>query len=141
MCGKTACTVRCGSGRKPASRANIAARHRRLPPTRPQRGLDETLTVTALGLHPQLRRTLQSTNPCESMIEIVRHVQRNVKRWQPGDMALRWTAAGEDPHHAGHPPERRSSHPRDHAKNSMGDQKFPIQPSFSCVGALTQCRE
>ena len=57
-------------------------------------GLDETLTVTALGLHPQLRRTLQSTNPCESMIEIVRHVQRNVKRWQPGDMALRWTAAG-----------------------------------------------
>ena len=28
------------------------------------------------------------------MIEIVRNTQRNVKRWQSGDMALRWTAAG-----------------------------------------------
>ena len=28
------------------------------------------------------------------MIEIVRHTQRNVKRWSSGDMALRWTAAG-----------------------------------------------
>jgi hypothetical protein len=27
------------------------------------------------------------------MIEIVRHTQRNVKRWQTGDVALRWTAA------------------------------------------------
>ena len=28
------------------------------------------------------------------MIEIVRRIQRNVKRWQGGDMRLRWTAAG-----------------------------------------------
>jgi hypothetical protein len=28
------------------------------------------------------------------MIEIVRHTQRNVKRWQAGDMPKRWTAAG-----------------------------------------------
>jgi putative transposase len=28
------------------------------------------------------------------MIEIVRHIQRNVKSWQSGDMRLRWTAAG-----------------------------------------------
>ena len=28
------------------------------------------------------------------MIEIVRHTQRNVKRWQHGDMRKRWTAAG-----------------------------------------------
>ena len=41
-----------------------------------------------------LKRTLSSTNPVESMIEIVRRTQRNVKRWQDGDMALRWTAAG-----------------------------------------------
>ena len=27
-------------------------------------------------------------------IEIVRHTQRNVKRWSSGEMALRWTAAG-----------------------------------------------
>jgi putative transposase len=37
---------------------------------------------------------LQSTNPIESMIEIVRRTSRNVKRWQSGDMCLRWTAAG-----------------------------------------------
>lgn len=28
------------------------------------------------------------------MIECVRRSSRNVKRWQNGDMALRWTAAG-----------------------------------------------
>jgi hypothetical protein len=28
------------------------------------------------------------------MIEIVRRTSRNVKRWQSGDMCLRWTAAG-----------------------------------------------
>lgn len=28
------------------------------------------------------------------MIEIVRHTQRNVKRWREGDMRKRWTAAG-----------------------------------------------
>ena len=28
------------------------------------------------------------------MIEIVRHHTRRVKRWQHGEMALRWTAAG-----------------------------------------------
>ena len=28
------------------------------------------------------------------MIEFVRRTSRNVKRWQSGDMALRWTAAG-----------------------------------------------
>ncbi len=28
------------------------------------------------------------------MIETVRRTSRNVKRWQNGDMCLRWTAAG-----------------------------------------------
>ncbi len=37
---------------------------------------------------------MESTNPVESMIEIVRHHSRRVKRWQHGEMALRWTAAG-----------------------------------------------
>jgi hypothetical protein len=41
-----------------------------------------------------LKRTLESTNPCESMIECIRRSSRNVKHWQNGDMALRWTAAG-----------------------------------------------
>jgi putative transposase len=57
-------------------------------------GLAETLTVTRLGLRGRLRATMASTNPCESMIEIVRHIQRNVKRWRSGEMRLRWTAAG-----------------------------------------------
>ncbi len=57
-------------------------------------GLEETLTVTRLGVRGALRKTLASTNPCESMIECVRRTSRNVKRWQSGDMALRWTAAG-----------------------------------------------
>jgi putative transposase len=57
-------------------------------------GLEETLTVIRLGVRGRLKRTLQSTNPCESMIETVRRISRNVKRWQSGDMCLRWTAAG-----------------------------------------------
>ena len=57
-------------------------------------GMAETLTITRLGIRGRLKRTLQSTNPCESMIETVRRTSRNVKRWQNGDMCLRWTAAG-----------------------------------------------
>lgn len=57
-------------------------------------GLAETLTLQRLGCPEQLRRTLSSTNPIESMIEFVRRTSRNVKRWQSGDMCLRWTAAG-----------------------------------------------
>ena len=57
-------------------------------------GMAETLTVTRLGISGSLKRTLSSTNPCESMLEIVRRTSRNVKRWQSGDMCLRWTAAG-----------------------------------------------
>jgi transposase-like protein len=57
-------------------------------------GMEETLTLTRLGVTGSLKRTLESTNPCESMIEIVRRTQRNVKRWSSGEMALRWTAAG-----------------------------------------------
>jgi transposase-like protein len=57
-------------------------------------GMPETLTITRLGVRGQLKRTLASTNPCESMIETVRRTSRNVKRWKNGDMCLRWTAAG-----------------------------------------------
>jgi putative transposase len=57
-------------------------------------GTGETLTLTRLGVSGNLKRTLQSTNPCESMLEIVRRTQRNVKRWSSGEMTLRWTAAG-----------------------------------------------
>jgi putative transposase len=57
-------------------------------------GMDDTLTLMRLAITGKLAQTLCSTNPCESMIEIVRCTQRNVKRWQNGDMRKRWTAAG-----------------------------------------------
>jgi putative transposase len=57
-------------------------------------GMEETLTVIKLGIKSNLRRTLESTNACESMIDTVRRTQRNVKNWSSGEMGLRWTAAG-----------------------------------------------
>lgn len=57
-------------------------------------GLEETTTVIGLRVRGDLKRTLQSTNPCESMIECIRRTAGNVKQWRNGDMALRWTAAG-----------------------------------------------
>lgn len=57
-------------------------------------GLDETLTVTRLGVTGSLLKTVFSTNPVESMIEIVREHSSNVKRWRDGEMTLRWAAAG-----------------------------------------------
>ena len=57
-------------------------------------GLAETVTVTRLGVTGALLKTVMTTNPVESMIEIVRAHARNVKRWQDGDMRLRWAAAG-----------------------------------------------
>jgi putative transposase len=57
-------------------------------------GLAETFTVARLRVSPTLARTLRSTNPVESMIEICRDHSANVKRWESGTMALRWCAAG-----------------------------------------------
>lgn len=57
-------------------------------------GLDEILTVTRLGLPPELRRSLACTNIIENALGTVRQVSRNVKRWRSAEMALRWTAAG-----------------------------------------------
>lgn len=80
--------------------ASLRALARQLEKTHPsaaaslREGLEETLTVTRLGVTGTLKRTLHSTNPIESMIEIVRRTQRNVKRWRDGDMRQRWTAAG-----------------------------------------------
>jgi hypothetical protein len=57
-------------------------------------GPAETLTVNRLGVGGKLLQTLESTNPVESMIEIVRDHAGRVKRWSSGEMALRWAAAG-----------------------------------------------
>ena len=57
-------------------------------------GLDETLTIIGLGVTGTLAKTLATTNPMESTVDIVRVHARNVKRWRDGDMRLRWAAAG-----------------------------------------------
>ncbi len=59
-------------------------------------GLAEMLTVTRLGLSTSgaLARTLRTTNPVESMLEICRAHAGNVKRWRGGQMTMRWCAAG-----------------------------------------------
>jgi transposase-like protein len=59
-----------------------------------EEGMEETLTLHRLGLSPLLRRSLSTTNVIESCLSTVRHVARNVKRWQGGDHVARWAAAG-----------------------------------------------
>jgi len=92
-------------------------------------GLDETLTLMRLGVSGQLAKTLGSTNPCESMIEIVRHTQRNVKRWQSGDMALldrRRHARGRTAIPQGHRlPRPRQARDRDRTRRRLHDRPVP----------------
>jgi transposase-like protein len=57
-------------------------------------GLEEMFTVARLGVTGRLAKTLQSTNPIESMISIARTTTANVKRWRDGEMRRRWCAAG-----------------------------------------------
>jgi transposase-like protein len=56
-----------------------------------EEGVEETLTLIALGVSGTLHRTLGSTNPIENMHGTIGKVTRNVKRWRGGSMALRWT--------------------------------------------------
>ena len=71
----------------------------RLPRTIPgaaaslREGLQETLTLIALGIDGALYRTLRTTNPIENLNARVAHHTRNVKRWRDGQMVLRWIAA------------------------------------------------
>jgi transposase-like protein len=82
------------------ARAELEALARSLARKRPgaaaslREGLAETLTVNRLGVGGKLLQTVESTNPVESMIEIVRDHAGRVKRWSSGEMALRWAAAG-----------------------------------------------
>jgi transposase-like protein len=53
-------------------------------------GLEETLTVVALGLSGSLRAFFATTNAIENVMGSVRGVTSNVKRWRKGDMIKRW---------------------------------------------------
>jgi putative transposase len=56
-------------------------------------GLDEMLTVTRLGLPPELRRSLACTIIIENVMGTLRRVCRNVRYWRSPSMALRWAGA------------------------------------------------
>jgi hypothetical protein len=90
----------CHAGSAAGAEALLTALARELERAHPgaaaslREGLPETLTILRLGVPPTLARTLHSTNPIESMIEICREHSKNVKRWRDGTMALRWCAAG-----------------------------------------------
>ena len=58
-----------------------------------EEGLEETLTVTRLGLHESLVRTFSSTNLIESCFARTEAWTGRVKRWRGAKMVLRWGAA------------------------------------------------
>lgn len=58
-----------------------------------EEGLEETLTVTRLGLHEELKKTFASTNLIESCFSRTEELTRRVKRWRGGEMFLRWSGA------------------------------------------------
>jgi putative transposase len=57
-------------------------------------GLEETLTVSKLGLPASLRTFLVTTNAIENLIGSTRRTSRNVTRWRSGAMIVRWTGVG-----------------------------------------------
>jgi transposase-like protein len=58
-----------------------------------EEGLEETLTVTRLGLHEFLVRTFSSTNLIESCFARTQSWTGRVKRWHGAKRVLRWGAA------------------------------------------------
>lgn len=56
-------------------------------------GIEETLTLQALGISGALSRTLRTTNPIENLNGSVAHYSRNVRRWKDASMILRWVAS------------------------------------------------
>jgi hypothetical protein len=57
-------------------------------------GMGKTLTMLRLGVPRPWPGTRRSPNTIESVNSICREHAGNVKRWQDGQVALRWCAAG-----------------------------------------------
>jgi transposase-like protein len=55
-------------------------------------GLEESLTVTRLGLRGTLRRSFATTNIVEGIFARTRVLTARVKRWRDGSMRQRWCA-------------------------------------------------
>ena len=56
-------------------------------------GLDETLTLQRLGIAGRLTVKLRSTNAIENLNSSIASYSRHVKRWQGGQMVVRWVSA------------------------------------------------
>ena len=81
-------------------------------------GMEETLTVIRLGIRGKLRRTLESTNPCESMIDTVRTTSAMSSTGPPG----RWACGGPRPG---------CSKPRSNSARSSATPNYHASPSRS----------
>ena len=57
-------------------------------------GMEETLTLHKLGLSPELKKSLSSTNCIESIMSQLGQYTDKVDRWHNSGQILRWTAAG-----------------------------------------------
>jgi len=92
-----ASSIRPGAGlirTRPSARSGVSPILSRRPtPVRPPPGPGGDPDDSAPWALAGAREDLQSTNPIESLNDDIRHVERNVKRWRSGKMALRWTAA------------------------------------------------
>jgi len=57
-------------------------------------GLEELVAVNRLGLSPEVRRLLRTTNPLESAFSQCGRQAQRVRRWQNGAQVVRWVAFG-----------------------------------------------
>jgi len=57
-------------------------------------GLEETLTLHKLNAHRQIRKSLSTTNPIESLNSGIRNITRRVKHWRNSSMVIRWVCTG-----------------------------------------------
>lgn len=58
-----------------------------------EEGLDVSLTLHRLGLHPELRASLNTTNLIESVMAQIERKTQRVDRWRTSDQKQRWCAA------------------------------------------------
>ena len=58
-----------------------------------EEGLDETLTLHRLGVHEELRRSLNTTNLIESVMAQIERKTQRVDHWRNSNQKQRWVAA------------------------------------------------
>ena len=58
-----------------------------------EEGLDETLTLHRLGVDPDLRKSLHTTNLIESVMAQIERKTQRVDHWRNSDQKQRWVAA------------------------------------------------